>query len=129
MIHLTVVAGPGAGRRCVARRFPFSVGRAPGVHLSIEGDGVWDHHFDIHFQRRDGFHLQVRPGALVSVNGERVEQTRLRNGDLLEVGSVKLRFWLAPAVQRSVRLRETLTWIAWAGLFALQLGLLYKLIG
>ena len=129
MIQLTILNGGMAGRECVARRFPFQIGRAPGAHLSLPVEGVWDRHLEIHFCRGDGFHLQIHPGALVSVNGQLVGQARLRNGDCLELGSVKLRFWLAAAAQRSLRAREVLTWLALAALFAFQLGLIYWLLG
>lgn len=129
VIQLAILNGGMAGRACVARHFPFQIGRASDAHLPLSGDGVWDRHLEIHFRRGDGFHLQAHPGALVSVNGERLEQARLHNGDCLELGSVKLRFWLAAADQRSLRPRELLTWLTLAALFAFQLGLIYWLLG
>ena len=127
VIQLSILNGKMAGRECVARRFPFRIGRAADAHLALPADGVWDRHLEIHFERDDGFHLRTHPGALVSVNGQSVEQARLRNGDLLELGSIKLRFWLAPAAQLSLRTREVLTWAAWGALLLLQLGLIYWL--
>ena len=128
VIQLSILNGERAGYECVARRFPFQIGRAPGAHLVLAADGVWDRHLEIRFRTEDGFHLLAQAGALVSVNGQRVEQTRLHNGDLLELGSVKLRFWLAPAAQRSLRFRELLTWLALGALGIFQLVLIYRLL-
>ena len=129
MIQLVILTGRKAGHSCVARRFPFQIGRASGAHLVLEEDGVWDRHAAIHFQRDDGFHLESQIGALVSVNGGRIERTRLHNGDLIECGSTRIRFWLAALPQKSLRPREALTWLALAALFALQIGLVYRLVG
>ena len=128
MIQLVILNGSKAGHACVARRFPFQIGRGADSHLALEEDGVWERHLEIHFVPGEGFRLQTHPGALVSVNNQRVERTRLRNGDLLELGSVQVRFWLAPVAQRRLRPREVLTWVAWGALLLFQLGLIYGLL-
>jgi pSer/pThr/pTyr-binding forkhead associated (FHA) protein len=127
VIQLTILTGAQAGRSSVARHFPVEIGRSPGADFRLEGEGVWDRHAGLDFLPGQGFVLATRPGALVSVNGERVEQVRLRSGDLIECGSVKLRFWLAPLEQRSLRLREALVWLALGALCAFQLGLIRRL--
>jgi len=63
----------------------------------------------------------------VAVNGQRVQEAVLRNGDLIEAGSVKMRFGLSPAPQHSLRLREGLTWFALAVLCLGQVALIYWL--
>jgi hypothetical protein len=129
VIQLIILDGEKAGHSCVARHFPFQIGRASECGLTVQGDGVWDRHAEIAFQAGEGFLLEPSQGALVSVNGERVARTRLRNGDLIECGSVKLRFWLAPLPQQGLGWRETLTWLGLAALLLLQLGLIYRLAG
>jgi hypothetical protein len=129
VIQLTILNGKAAGQACVARRFPFQMGRSSPAHLVVEGDGIWEGHATIHFRAGEGFFLETKAGALVCVNGERTEHSRLRNGDLIELGSVKLRFWLAPLRQQSFQARETLTWFALAVLFAFQLGIIYWVVG
>lgn len=128
MIQLNILNGKMAGQTFVARRFPFGIGRAAGAHLVLDGDGVWDRHLELQFSG-EGLYLQAQPGALVTLNGQRVEHARLHNGDLLELGSVKLRFWLAAVAQRSLRPREILTWLALSALFVFQLLLIYWLLG
>jgi hypothetical protein len=44
------------------------------------------------------------------VNQEPVRTASLRNGDSLELGSVKLRFWLADPVVRTFRVGEWFVW-------------------
>jgi hypothetical protein len=66
--------------------------------------------------------------AFVAVNGQRLEQPLvLRNGDVIELGAVKLRFGLSPTRQRSLRFREAVTWIALAALCLGQVALIYWL--
>jgi hypothetical protein len=80
------------------------------------------------FRRSEGFTFAAQPDALALVNGERVESGILRNGDLIEVGSARLRFWLARSQQKTLRAREALTWIALFALFAAQIALIYMLL-
>jgi pSer/pThr/pTyr-binding forkhead associated (FHA) protein len=127
VVHLSILSGAQAGSLSVARHFPFEIGRGSTADLLLDAEGVWERHAGLEFRPREGFFLEARPGALVSVNGERVEQARLRNGDLIECGSVKLRFWLAPAVQHSLGLREALTWLALGCLTLFQVALLWRL--
>jgi hypothetical protein len=129
VVQFTIHSREKAGRDCLASRFPYRIGRAPDADLRIEGDGVWDRHATLHFQRGEGFFLETETGALVSVNGQRTDRVRLRNGDWIECGSVKMRCWLAASKQRSLRPREFLTWAGLAALLALQIGLIYHLLG
>ena|SRR5260221_83978 len=118
-----------AGADCVARRFPVRVGRAPETDISLAEEGVWDWHLEIDHRRLEGFVLSVQPGALACVNGQPVQQAVLRNGDLIELGAVKMQFGLASTRSRSLRLREALTWIALALLCLGQVALIYWLPG
>jgi hypothetical protein len=52
----------------------------------------------------------------------------LRNGDVLEFGSIKIQFWLAQVPQKNLRPREVLTWLALAFLALFQVALVYSLI-
>ncbi|SPE59557.1 FHA domain containing protein (fragment) [Verrucomicrobia bacterium] len=76
----------------------------------------------------DGFVLSVHPNALATLNGQPVQQNRLHNGDAIEVGALKLQFWLSEASQGGLRFRE---WLTWAGIAAVslgQVGLVYWLL-
>ena len=127
MIQLDVLSGKKAGSRTVVRRFPFRVGRAPGSHLQLDDDGVWDQHFALELQS-GGFNLAVAPNALVAVNGGPFQNQTLRNGDIITIGSAKLQFWLAAARQRGLRFRELFVWTLIITVTAAQIALIYWLI-
>ena len=50
------------------------------------------------------------------------ETYELRNGDLIELGAVKIQFWIAKAEQIRLRWREWLTWLALILLTAAQVA-------
>jgi len=126
VIELHVLNGPKAGARIIARRLPFFVGRAPSDHLVLEDDGVWERHLTLRCQG-ESLLLTAGPEAFVALNGEQVREAALKNGDLLDVGSVKLRFGLSPTRQHPLWLRESLTWAALALLSLGQIALIYFL--
>jgi pSer/pThr/pTyr-binding forkhead associated (FHA) protein len=119
MVQFNVLSGKKAGSQTVVRRFPFRVGRAAGNDLQFDDDGVWDSHLELEFQRDKGFTLTAAPEALAAVNNEPVQAARLRNGDIIAFGSVKMQFWLAAARPRGLRFRE---WFVWALLILVTLG-------
>jgi pSer/pThr/pTyr-binding forkhead associated (FHA) protein len=128
MIQFNILSGKKAGTRTVVRHFPFRVGRGLENELQLEDDGVWDRHLTIEFQPQAGFTLASAPDALVTVNGEPVQNTILRNGDTLTAGSVKIQFWLAAATQGSLRIRESFVWTLLALVTLGQFVLLYWLV-
>jgi hypothetical protein len=79
-------------------------------------------------EERVEFTFVVHPNALALINGERAEAGSLCNGDLIDLGSAQLRFWLASSTQKTLRVREMSTWVALLALFVLQIGLIYWLL-
>lgn len=72
--------------------------------------------------------LVSNPKAITVVNGDKIDEVALREGDLIEAGAVKLRFGFDAVRQKSLFARETLTWIA-LGLLSLgQVALIYQLL-
>lgn len=128
MVQLKILSGTKAGTTWVARRFPVRIGRSPSADLQLEEQGVWDQHLQLDFQPGTGFILNAQPNALAAVNGQPVQQTLLRNGDTLELGSLKMQFWLSETRQSGLRLRESLTWIAIAAISLGQIALIYWLL-
>ena len=128
MVQLKVLSGKKAGAAYVARRFPVRIGRAPAADLRLEEEGVWDQHLRLDLNPADGFHLGIQPGALATVNGAPLPQTPLRNGDTIEIGALKIQFWLSETRQRGLRLREWLTWAAIAALCLGQIAVIYLLL-
>jgi hypothetical protein len=85
---------------------------------------VWDHHAEIGYETGSGFYMIPLSAGAVTVNDHPVESAVLRNGDTLTLGAAVLQFWIAPARQKGFRLRESLLWLAWLGLFAAQICLI-----
>ena len=128
MIQFQILSGQQAGQEVIVHCFPFLIGRGAESNLQLADPGVWDGHLGVEFQRGEGFAFAIRADALALINGERVESGILRHGDLIELGSVRLRFWLARSRQKTLRLREFVTWVALFALFLSQLGLIYWLL-
>jgi pSer/pThr/pTyr-binding forkhead associated (FHA) protein len=128
MIQLNILSGKKAGTQPVTRRFPFRIGRAAGNELQLEDDGVWDQHLTVEFQKQEGFKLTTSANALVTVNGEPVQNKILHNGDTITVGSVKIQFWLAAARQSNLLLRESFVWALLVLVTVIQFTLIYRLL-
>ena len=128
MVQFQVLSGRKAGTVWVARRFPVRIGRSATADLHLEEDGVWDQHLQLDLNHGEGFVLSAQSPALVSVNGQAVHQALLRNGDTVDIGSIRIRFWLGEARQRGLRFREALTWAGIATVSLGQVGLIYWLL-
>ena len=119
MVQLLLLSGKQAGTPWVARRFPVRIGRSPSSDLQLEEPGVWDDHLELNLDPAQGVMLTARPESPVTVNRQAVQAARLRNGDSIEVGSVRLQFWLAETRQRGLRIRE---WFVWSLVAAISFG-------
>lgn len=128
MVQLEILTGKKAGTVWVSRRFPVRIGRSAGVDLQLEEDGVWDQHFQLDFRPPEGFLLTSHPDARTSINGEPVQRTFLRNGDIIEIGAAKIDFSLSESVQGGLRFREWMTWAAIAVISLAQIGVIYLLL-
>jgi hypothetical protein len=128
MVQLKVLSGKRAGTTWVARRFPVRIGRSGATDLQLEEVGVWDQHLQLDFDPAEGIVLSVQQNALASVNGQPVRQAVLRNGDAIEIGSLRMQFWLSETRQAGLRLREGLTWAGIAAISLGQVGLIYWIL-
>jgi type III secretion system (T3SS) inner membrane Yop/YscD-like protein len=128
MVQLSILSGKTAGTNWVARRFPVRIGRGSSCDLRLEEDGVWDDHLRLESVPGEGFVLETAANALACVNGQPAERAVLCNGDLLEIGSVKLQFWLSPTLQTGLWIREGLTWAGIALISLGQIALVYWLL-
>lgn len=117
-----------AGTSWVARRFPVRIGRSSDSALRFEEPGVWDEHLLLESDARRGFLLKAQPQALAQVNGQPVKEVFLRNGDLIEFGTVRVQFWLAQARQSRLRWGEVFAWGAILSVTLGQILLLYWLL-
>jgi len=128
MVLLKFLSGKKAGTAWVARRFPVHIGRSAQSELQLEETGIWDQHLQLDLRPAEGFFLTAQPNALASVNGQTFQQALLRNGDTIEIGSLKMQFWLSETRQAGLRFREWLTWTAIAAICLGQIALIYRLL-
>ncbi|MGA2175824.1 MAG: FHA domain-containing protein [Verrucomicrobiota bacterium] len=127
MVQLQIQSGNRTGTTFQSARFPIRAGRSQDSDLALDDAGVWPRHFQIDW-RQDGLIVEVEPDALLSVNGTPVRRALLRNGDVLTLGAVKIRFGLSPVRLSSLAAREWLTWIALGALCLGQVALVYALL-
>jgi pSer/pThr/pTyr-binding forkhead associated (FHA) protein len=127
VVQLLVLNGFRAGTHWPAARLPFSIGRSPQDGLRLEDDGVWEHHARVDLRDRQRAVLTASEQALTTVNGQPIREAVLRNGDVIQIGSIRLQFSLGPAAHRGLRFREALTWIGLALMALAQVALVYLL--
>ena len=127
MVLLKISGGKSAGETHPVRQFPYHIGRSPAADLRLEADGVWDRHLELDFDPGQGFILTTHPPALATVNGWPIQSVILRNGDSIELGAQKIRFWLGETRQSGLRLYESLVWIALAVITVVEIALLLLL--
>jgi hypothetical protein len=128
MVQFKILSGKKAGSSWETRRFPVRIGRSAGSDLRLEEAGVWDDHLKVGLEAAEGFTAETQSNAFASVNGQPIQRAALRNGDTLELGSVKLQFWLSEAPQRGQALRETFVWTLISAVCLAQIGLVYWLL-
>ena len=127
-LQLSILSGTKAGDTFVARHFPVRIGRSAKCHLQLEEAGVWDDHLKLSQDRAEGFVLEAHAHALASINGQPVQRAILRNGDTIEVGSVKLQFWLSEPRQRGQVWREAFVWVLITAVCLGEVALVYWLL-
>src|SRR5436190_11891401 len=107
MVQLQILSGKMAGTQWTARHFPFWIGRSNSSELCLDEPAVWDRHVEVSLSPSEGFVLATDPKAFATVNGAQIQKAVLKNGDLIEIGLLKIRFGLTPTRQSSLKLRET----------------------
>jgi predicted component of type VI protein secretion system len=128
VIQLDVISGKSAGRSLVRQRLPVVVGRDTGVDLQLDEPGIWGRHLEVALGPDGTFVARPQSPGIAWVNGEPAAETRLRNGDLIELGPAKLRFSLSATRQVSFRAREFFTWTAVGLLCLAQVLVIYLLM-
>jgi hypothetical protein len=120
MVQLRVLNGSRAGTAHAANRFPFTLGRASADDLLLVEAGVWENHLQLDLHVPDGFRLSRLGQGRASVNGSEFDELILHNGDVIELGAVKVQFWLGEVRQSDNRVRETLVWLGLVALVLLE---------
>ncbi|MBM3834052.1 MAG: FHA domain-containing protein [Verrucomicrobia bacterium] len=127
MVQFQILNGRQSGLNHFVNQFPATLGRSHSADICVEGDGIWDQHLEISLDPSHCFTVKTFPNCLASLNGQRFDQSPLRSGDTIEIGSVRMRFWLKQTRQPSLRPREIATWIGLGVLSLGQVALIYWL--
>jgi pSer/pThr/pTyr-binding forkhead associated (FHA) protein len=127
MVQFKILSGKKAGFLWNARHFPVRIGRSASADLQVEEPGVWDEHLAVNLNS-EGFMVETQANALASINGQPIQRAPLRNGDTIEIGSVKLQFWLSEAKQRGQSVREAFVWTMISVVCFAQIALVYWLL-
>lgn len=70
------------------------IGRRPDNDIVFANTSISGYHAEIHAQRDGSYRItDLGSGNGVSVNSERVTQSELKDGDLIELGEVRFRFY------------------------------------
>ena len=125
VIELTVMSGPDLGRRLRASTLPVRVGRSTDADLQLMGPGVWDHHFALLPTPEGRIGIRVTGDARVAVCSEAIREAPLRNGAILEVGGILVRFGISDEDQRPLKWRERWAWMMMMTVLVLQAGLIW----
>ncbi len=128
MVQFKIISGSRAGTIQVGNQFPLTIGRAAGSVIRLEDSGVWDTHLRLELDAERNFVLQLQPNAIASVNGKPFDRIVLRNGDLIELGAVKIQFWLGETRQQGLKLREAVMWIGLVLVTVIEIGFIFWLM-
>lgn len=126
MIELIEVGDRKSGRRFQSDAAPIRLGRRPGLDIVLPDAGVFDLHAEIGMDAEGWYTLRPAGPAIVSVNDRPVQQHRLRNGDVMGLGSTKFQFSIRTAPQKSMRRYE---YAVWTLIAAMLVGALTALLG
>ena len=128
MLQLRFLSGTLAGHTLKASHFPWRLGRGAQSDCRLEDPGIWDCHAEISLSSEAVIRIALQSGAKGSLNGQSFESAALRNGDLLDMGAVKIQLWLSEPVPRDWRWRECLVWLFLLTITILQVILIYWLV-
>ena len=83
----------GSGTRHALTKTAACVGRSADNDIRLANDSISSHHAEIHRKREGDFYIVDLASANgVYVNDKKVTQVELHDGDLIELGEVRLRF-------------------------------------
>ena len=95
MVRLRVLNGSRAGADHTASQFPCTIGRASNDDLQLTDPGVWENHLQLDMQSPGGFRVSRLGQGRASVNGAEFDELILHNGDVIELGAVNCRTFVA----------------------------------
>lgn len=110
MLELVVLSDSDKGRRFQSNAAPVRLGRRADLEVRLPFPGVWELHAEIQTDSAGWYVIRPLGQSLVTVNQQPVQDHRLRNGDVLSIGAVKLQFGLRSSPQQPLRYWEVAVW-------------------
>jgi len=124
MLELVVLSDPGKGRRFHSDAAPIRLGRRSDLEVSLCFPGVWDLHAEIQTDPAGWFVIRPLGQCLVTINQQPIQDHRLRSGDVLGIGAVKLQFSLRSSPQRPLSYWEIAVWSMIIGVMVTAIAVL-----
>ena len=125
MVQLNILSGEYEQQFVKSNTFPIRIGRGENCQLQLVDTGIWENHLELNLNEEQHFTIRTASDATAMVNGKPLKGVQLlRNGDLIEIGLVKIQFWLGTVQQKNLRIREA---AAWALLLAVTMAEIYLL--
>jgi predicted component of type VI protein secretion system len=125
MVQLNILSGEYQHQFVNSNTFPLHIGRGENCHLQLVDKGVWENHLELNLNMEHHFTIRTTSDATAMVNGKPLEGIQpLHNGDLIEIGMVKIQFWLGSVQQKNLGIREA---AAWALLLSVTIAEIYLL--
>lgn len=88
-----------------------TIGRDPSNGWVLSSPGVWGRHAEIRLGQDGRLTIRSVGDAVVSLNGVPIDESPLRWGDSVALGSTVARFHLAAPVQRGLQSWERTLWV------------------
>jgi pSer/pThr/pTyr-binding forkhead associated (FHA) protein len=127
MVCLRFLSGARAGQTVPLRRLPCSIGRSPENELVLTEDGVWDRHLRLSVVPPQGVWIERESEAWATLNERPFLKSRIRPGDVIGFGAIKVQLGLDETHPYGLRWREWSTWIGLGALGVGQIALIYWL--
>ena len=125
MVQLNILSGEYEQQFVKSNAFPILIGRGEDCHLQLVDTGIWENHLELNLNEKHHFTIRTASDATAMVNGQPLEGGQLlHNGDLIEIGMVKIQFWLGSVEQKNLGIREA---AAWALLLSVTVAEIYLL--
>ncbi len=91
--YATLVELNGMGTKHIIQKTAVRIGRGSDNDIRLMNDSISSHHAEIHRRREGDFYIvDLAATNGVYVNEDKVHQGELKNGDIIELGEVRLRF-------------------------------------
>ena len=125
MVQLNILSGEYKQQFVKSNTFPILIGRGENCELQLVDTGIWENHLELNLNEEQHFTIRTASDATAMVNGKPLKGVQLlRNGDLIEIGLVKIQFWLGTVQQKNLGIREA---AVWALLLAVTMAEIYLL--